>query len=282
MRAMLDSSSLLGEPDALRAQFDADGYVFVCGVLDVEQVNLFATEVKGILRALGLLEVGEDALDRFRRTRTEFYAAVQRLELFHAIAHDPSLVGIVRALVGEDAFAHPQKLLRAILPGIEELVTPPHQDYAYIRGAERTVTAWLPLRTCRVADGALRVLVGSHRRGPLPLRPSSTVSGSRVEVDEDDGDWATADLEPGDVLMFHSMTVHGAMPNTSPRIRLSADFRFQSASEPIAARSLKPSGYPQVPDWPELLADVGWNPERWLAVEDSVTVVEFSSGRPLE
>ncbi len=281
MRDLRDSSSLVGRPRALRRRFSKDGYVYAPRLVDARRVHELAGDVMETLREHGLLEAGDGALDTFRRTRADYYRAVQRLESFHALANDPGLLGVVRALVGDDAFAHPQRLLRAILPGIPELVTPPHQDFAYIRGSERTVTAWLPLRTCRVADGALRVLVGSHRRGQLPIRPSDSVAGSCVDVDDDDPQWASTDLEPGDALVFHSMTVHGALPNTSPHIRLSADYRFQSASDPIAERSLKPSGYPQVPDWPELLEDVSWDRARWLSVPGGVEVVSFDAAGPV-
>jgi hypothetical protein len=280
VRALRDSTSWLHRPRGLRRRFRSDGYLFARGIVDRQRVDQLAVDVTDVLRELELLEGGDQALARFRATRSSFYRGLQRLESFHALASDPGLVGLVRVLVGDDAFAHPQRLLRAILPGIEELVTPPHQDYAYIRGTERTVTAWLPLKTCRVADGALRVLVGSHRRGPLPLLASPAVAGSRVDVDDADPDWASADLDPGDVLIFHSLTVHGAQPNTSASIRLSADYRFQSASDPVAERSLRPSGYPEVPDWPELLAGVSWDESRWLAVPEGVEIVAFDPATP--
>ena len=273
MRTLSDSSSLLVDASALRARFDDDGYLFCRHLLDASRVTRLAADVMEILADQGLLTGGDGALENFRETRGSFYQALQRLESFHAVPYDAGLLGLVQVLVGDDAFAHPRRLLRAILPGIPELVTPPHQDFAYIRGAERTVTAWVPLRTCLVVDGALRVLVGSHRRGHLPLQASPTVAGSRVDVDDDDPDWASADLEPGDALLFHSMTVHGALPNLSQHIRLSADYRFQSASEPVAKSSLLPAGYPQVADWPELLADVSWSRAKWLAVPAGIEVV---------
>jgi hypothetical protein len=45
----------------------------------------------------------------------------------------------------------------------------------------------------------------------------------------------------GDVLLFHSHTVHAARPNISDgALRISADYRFQSASLPVVADSLQP------------------------------------------
>jgi ectoine hydroxylase-related dioxygenase (phytanoyl-CoA dioxygenase family) len=48
-------------------------------------------------------------------------------------------------------------------------------------------------------------------------------------------------MAAGDVLTFHSHTVHRALPNrTADRMRLSADFRYQPASHPVAPDSLLP------------------------------------------
>jgi ectoine hydroxylase-related dioxygenase (phytanoyl-CoA dioxygenase family) len=279
MRALHDSGRFLGDPRALAEQFAEDGYVLARSVVDRHGVEQLAIDVMKVLADQGLLTNDENALERFRQTRASFYIAVQRLESFHALSHDPKLMAFVRALVGDDAFAHPRRLLRAMLPRIPELVTPPHQDFTYIRGTERTVTAWLPLAPCRAGEGALRLLVGSHRRGQLALHPSDALAGAGVKVADDDPDWGSADLEPGDVLVFHSMTVHGASPNTSEHIRLSADYRYQSASQPVAEASLLPSGYPEVPDWPQLLGDLGWA-ERWLSVPNGVEIVGLD-GAPI-
>ena len=41
-----------------------------------------------------------------------------------------------------------------------------------------------------------------------------------------------SDYQPGDVLIFHNLTLHWALPNTSDRIRLSIDTRAQPANTP--------------------------------------------------
>ena len=268
------------DANTVRDRFAKDGYVLIRNLVDPDRVEQLAVAVTAILDDQGLSTGGPDAVERFRATRTTFYTAVQRLEVFHALPHDPALQRVVRVLVGEDAFVHPRRLLRALLPFIPEFTTPPHQDYPYIRGTQNTVTTWLPLRNCRGAQGALRVLVGSHRGGLLPVKPDPAIAGSRVDVDDDDPAWATSDFAVGDALVFHSGTVHGATPNTSGRVRLSADYRHQSASEPVIARTLKPSGYPGVPDWPELLAQETWPYDRLIAIPPDIQIVDATTAVP--
>ena len=50
------------------------------------------------------------------------------------------------------------------------------------------------------------------------------------------GRWLTAEYEPGDLLMFTMRTVHASLDNQSNRIRISADTRYQLASDPIDER----------------------------------------------
>ncbi len=52
----------------------------------------------------------------------------------------------------------------------------------------------------------------------------------RAEADENHPEWRTTTYQPGDVLLFSSLTVHGAMPNKTKQLRLSADFRYQAVS----------------------------------------------------
>jgi hypothetical protein len=54
-------------------------------------------------------------------------------------------------------------------------------------------------------------------------------------------------------LIFHSMVVHKGLPNTSSRLRMSMDARYQKVSDPIAPGSLNPHSQPHT--WKEIYAD---------------------------
>ena len=40
------------------------------------------------------------------------------------------------------------------------------------------------------------------------------------------------ELDPGDVVLFHNLLFHRGLPNHSPEIRWSADWRYQDATQP--------------------------------------------------
>ena len=48
--------------------------------------------------------------------------------------------------------------------------------------------------------------------------------------------WLTTDYRAGDLLVFSMYTTHCSLDNTSDRIRLSSDTRYQLASEPLDER----------------------------------------------
>ena len=50
------------------------------------------------------------------------------------------------------------------------------------------------------------------------------------------GRWLTADYKAGDLLIFTIFTLHTSTNNTTNKIRLSTDSRYQLASEPVDNR----------------------------------------------
>jgi ectoine hydroxylase-related dioxygenase (phytanoyl-CoA dioxygenase family) len=128
-------------------------------------------------------------------------------------------------------------------PNAQHFTTPPHQDYLFIQGTPQTYTAWIPLCDCPVELGGLALLTGSHQVGLLPVHRASGPGGLGVEAEELPGVWRTQSFQAGDALIFHSLTIHRALPNSSAdRLRLSVDFRYQALSAPVVEDSLLPHG----------------------------------------
>ena len=121
-------------------------------------------------------------------------------------------------------------------PENTKYTTPSHQDYIHIRGTEETYTAWIPLGPCPTELGGLSVLSGSHRDGIYPVQPAFGAGGLGIDTAPLEANglyWVSGDYEVGDALFFHSHAVHKALPNqTSDRIRLSVDYRYQGPRNP--------------------------------------------------
>ncbi len=276
VQEMVDATPIFRDGGALRARLAQDGFLFFRQLLPRSTVEDVRTDVAGALTGAGWLApdstpdcplptsaaVREGAAGYFGA-----YVEIQRLQRFHELAHHVALVDLMGCLIGEPLLVHPLKIARTSLPRDSEY-TPPHQDFPLIQGTVDTFTAWAPLGDCPASLGGLRVLVGSHRRGFVVPDPARGPGALQVQVAEDDPAWASVDYRAGDVIVFTSLTVHGALPNTEDRLRFSADFRYQPLREPVGEASLRPHYFPQVPDWDVLTA--GWSDRAAVTVPDGV------------
>ena len=117
-------------------------------------------------------------------------------------------------------------------PQSERHTTPIHQDFVHFQGSYQTLTCWTPLSDCPVELGGLAI----HPRpwSEEIFSHQFSLGAGMLKIDEEQlsGNWHTTDYEVGDALIFHSLTVHKALPNeTDERIRLSLDIRYQSAND---------------------------------------------------
>ena len=266
----------------LRARLADDGYLLLRRALDPARVGEVRAAVLGALRSQGWL-ASEDPGDtrpseRARREEVDLdpsffdaYVAIQRLQALHELAHEADLLTIMRGLIDDPLLVHPRKIVRIGLPK-DPYVVAAHQDFPLIQGTVDTLTAWIPLGDCPDDLGGLRVLPGSQRGGLRAVRRNERVGGlETAERLDDEPGWRTADFEAGDALVFHSLTVHAAKANRTDRLRLSADFRYQSATDPINEGSLVPHYHPQVPDHGQLTE--GWTADNAVAVPAGARVV---------
>jgi ectoine hydroxylase-related dioxygenase (phytanoyl-CoA dioxygenase family) len=251
LHPFLVSNELLGQPEALRARAATDGYLYFRRLVPVEALTEVRDDILALCREAGWLAPDSD----FEQPRAnlaakciegeprfmEVYDRLMRLESFHTLAHHPAILTALRALFGEEVLVHPRNIARLVFPQTNEFTTPPHQDYVHIQGTEETWTTWFPLLDCPRELGGLVVLSGSHEGGLQPTHAAKGAGGLGVATDLLPYEWHGGDFAAGDVLFFKSLTVHKALPNTTPdRLRLSVDFRYQPVSHPVVPASLEP------------------------------------------
>ena len=112
--------------------------------------------------------------------------------------------------------------------------TPAHQDgYYFCLEPNSACTIWIPLDPVDEENGALTYVRGSHRGGVLDhgasfiLGFSQGLTGNLPQA----ADHVLCPVQPGDVLVHHSLTIHYAGKNrSSSRHRRSIAYVFYSAS----------------------------------------------------
>ncbi|MEZ4866375.1 MAG: phytanoyl-CoA dioxygenase family protein [Caldilineaceae bacterium] len=240
-----DSTELLREPDALRARMATEGYLFIRNLVPRPTLDELYAAILAICQREGWADDEGHAQGEPRLEGSpEFwsvYDALQSLESFHALAHRPELLAIIETLVQERPLVHPRNIARISFPHAEHFTTPAHQDFVHVQGAAATYTAWFPLCDCPCELGSLLVLAGSHTHEVLPVFKASGAGGLSLDTEQLDHEWHGSDFAAGDVLFFHSYTVHKALPNrTANQLRISVDFRYQGLSQPIVEDGLLP------------------------------------------
>jgi ectoine hydroxylase-related dioxygenase (phytanoyl-CoA dioxygenase family) len=223
----------------LQEEVSSKGYVLIRGLLPQEAVNSVLGDVTQVLSAAGWLLPDHEPQERkadlsaacgdpdptFKRV----YQEVFNLESFHALPHQPALREVMKMLVGEQPLVHPKPIGRLIFPHCERLVTHAHQDYEFMGGDPEFFTVWIPLHDCPIDVGPLTILERSHRFG-VQHHERENLHVPEIPAGEAVGDeWVGGHVNAGDVLIFHSLTVHAASPNFSDQVRISLDCRFQDA-----------------------------------------------------
>jgi Phytanoyl-CoA dioxygenase (PhyH) len=234
---LVDSSGLLGDWRALRSRIASDGYVFVRGLLDPAMAQEVGRTGLAHLQAAGWTAPAQDPVDaaprlpiRAVKMRDAFadrgYLRILADPGFNHIPFTQPVVDLMGRLLGPAGFCYPLKLARVVYPS--NLV--PHQpgnivhkDYGSVQDM---LTCWVPLGEVPRTLGGLALKPGSQHTTRVRYRP----------LDRLEPGWVTVDYQPGDVLVFHCLTTHAALPNREGRLRFSAEYRWQLADQPAPRR----------------------------------------------
>ena len=263
MKPFLDSTDVVDERSELLRRIQRDGYLFIRGLLPNDELERLRMQLLEIALEAGWVKADtrlEDAIADLSGFCLEpepnymsVYHKMYKLQSFHALQHHPNLIGLFERMLGEPVMVHPRIIGRTIFPQHEAYTTPPHQDFISIQGTPDTYSTWFPFTDVTPEMGGLQIAAGSHKSGVYNFRPALGSGG--LEVTDSLGDsWVNSPFKQGDVLIFHSMTVHKGIACKGHRLRMSMDARYQKRSVPIAPDSLKPHINPVT--WEEVYA--GW------------------------
>lgn len=272
---MLQESSLSLPIEQLRNQMREQGYLYVKSFFPSSQILKLAEVIFSVLQEeqWGRWEQGEliPCFPVHRICSEGFYrmlALLMQREVLHELASHQDLLNFLSLFLEQKAFAHPRKMIRVTYPysmNPHDLV-PPHQDFFYVKGDLDTFTCWVPLGHYPIGYGGLKIAPRSHLRGLMPTQMKDKNSGrfgcSAIQEAVQDVEWLHGHYDPGDLLLFHSLTLHASDPNEQSTFRLSIDMRCSSASGLLNEDELLPPYHTHLPPWSELTQ--GWiDPERF-------------------
>lgn len=235
------ANPLLHDIKRMNETFHGEGYLFFRDVLDRDAVLRVKRDFVSALEGQGVTRQGEtepfwtgvglEGIDD-----NSLYA----LDSYQSLIESKTTRELIERIFGEPVFTYRNTDIRFALPNDAKHQTPAHQDHFFIRQTDRFRTAWIPLMEIDPDMGGLALAPRSHQRGLLDHVEHETAysyifRGRKqrgVPSESVPAHWLTTHYRPGDLLVFHSLMVHWALPNTSDRIRLSLDTRYQPLSEP--------------------------------------------------
>ena len=219
--------------DAIR-QFENDGAIVLRNAIPPEWIGRMQAAVDDALAHP--TPAGGDYEASSGRFASDFFAWLQNAE-FRAFIFESPLAEIAQRLMRSQTvnFFYDHLLVKE--PGTLN-PTPWHQDYPYwCVDGWNVISIWVPFDPAGPENGVVRYVKGSHRLGKFwrPQTFGTYLAGNNapkredampgmVDVPDIDGhpeefELLTWSLEPGDVLVHHARTLHGAGGNPSSTVR---------------------------------------------------------------
>lgn len=262
-----DSNDALKDVNELRARMAQDGYLFLPGFFNRDDVRAVRRAVCEVLANDGLLDPEFPIEAAIAKPGIEMYFRPDIANESHArpllekVIYGDPLMAFYAELLGGEAMHYDYTWMRAIAPGKG---TYPHCDVVYMgRGTKQLYTAWVPLGDVPLNVGGLVVVEGSNHDEEL-RRTYCEMDVDTACTNKSDATQLNASGFPGfgalsfdmratrerlggrlltcpeyrmgDLLTFSVFTVHGSLDNHSREIRMSSDSRYQLASEPADER----------------------------------------------
>lgn len=254
----------------LREQYDAQGYLWLRGLLPRGEVLDFRRRYFAAFAGTGLLAPGSDPVDGiYAGDGKEDKAAVRRIlgeavmwAAYEGFCLSRPIIDFYEGLMGGPPYLHKRKLIRYTKPG-DPACTGAHYDLTYLRaGTDRLWTSWIPIGDIPVEMGGLIYLEGSDgwgrrleaefARKNMDLPPEERINAFNKNMNENGwltkdlpslaermpGRWLMADYAAGDMVVHSPYMIHASTMNVDAggRMRLSTDIRFQRVSDEIDPR----------------------------------------------
>jgi phytanoyl-CoA hydroxylase len=161
--------------------------------------------------------------------------------------YNERFIQAANAILGPDVVLHHSKLFQK--PSEEGAPFPMHQDWTYFpTEKDSMIAAIIHVSNATDAMGCLRVYPGSHKLGRI--QGTSGQSENEILAKYPLENAMPLEADPGDVVFFHYFTLHGSMPNRSPKTRKTVLVQMYSGDDRVEEGITHPD---------ERLVLSGWN-----------------------
>jgi phytanoyl-CoA hydroxylase len=236
--------------------FNENGFYIAKGVYDPEELQALEADFDRIVRQLQ--DSGEEINARWTGPEMDRLqtSALKVLHTHNVQQYSAAwlramlqqrFLGFAQAILGPDVILHHSKLF--FKPSEEGAPFPMHQDWTYFPTVDDTMMAGI-VHVSEATDemGCLRVYPGTHKLGRVEGTSGQSESDMLEKYPLSGA--TPLEAEPGDVVFFHYFTIHGSMPNRSPKPRKTVLIQLHSGSDRLIDGNTHPN---------ERLVLSGWN-----------------------
>jgi hypothetical protein len=229
MKPLRTANHVVGDPARAIAMIEEDGYLFFRDVLDHGAVRRLKQKYLDVLVDWGVIDKGAEEPIWNGADIGNFPVKIEPLHdarVWEDFVAEPAIDAFFTKLLGAPPFWLEITEYRITPPGAslpEDPFIGRHQDAFYNLGME-CFTCWVPLMEIDERSGGLAVAPGLHKGDFFHNRDDPPQYRIPPGVLPNDN-WHRSLYRPGDFVMFHKMTPHSGLPNTSDRFRMSMDIR---------------------------------------------------------
>lgn len=217
--------------DHIGAEYRADGWVKVPGVISAEKVDALMSAYDRDLKPSGSKFYRQNT-NRYEGNSIDPYGHVTNSFLdphnYESIAclraatldifFDERLLEVLTAATGHPRFHLMQSMLFD-----KNAATPPHQDWWYLDSVPngQLAAAWIALEDIAPEAGRFYVMSGMHEislhEDLRSLRHDHWLELMREYVDTNRDKIVAPEMKKGDVIIWNSRTIHGSLPTQDPK-----------------------------------------------------------------
>ena len=233
---MIDTTRM--SPTEQKAFYDEQGYILHPDLLSQNEVATLRAALAEVLEeSTGLTENNE----KFSVTRGDdgqyhvrrIFNPVKWHKAFYDLAFHPRILDAVEALIGPNIQLHHSKL-NLKPPTSREARFEWHQDYPFFPHSNYDLLAVLiHLDEATRENGCLRIIPGSHKKGPqIHVFARDGAFSSQLEdksVLGDESAWHYAESPAGGVELHHCNMLHSSTANLGDKPRSVLIFQFRAA-----------------------------------------------------
>ncbi len=236
--------------DNTKVDLESDGFVILRGVYGdsfLRRIRKMTDEVIEFFNS-DRFDPFEKYYLKHRTDQGVLYDLYQRFPEYQTMAKNELILDTLESVLGPNIFMYENSLVYKP-PGKRNGV-PFHQDFISRPNEPIKYVAWMALDKITKDNGCLYAIPGSHKNGFLKWhRVKGETHHDRIVPGQfDENDAVALEMEPGDVLVFNMLVVHGSkeVHTESPRRAYRVSYQnfdhiFTPRGTPIVMRGGLPS-----------------------------------------